>query len=247
MPSNEKALKAFYEKDANRFWDPRAGLTGRDLVVYPLLDECRGRVLEYGCGSGSLLLNLALEDRFTECIGVDISEEALRKVADAWREMSRAAGVDRSKVKLMVPKEDKVPEIPNNSVEVVLILAVLEHVLDPYTVLDELYRVSKPGGKLVVAVPNYGYIKHIVQLLFNIQPITGGSAPVKDWRHTGWDGMHLHTFVKSSLETILTDCGWIPERWTGWGSRFSRIGLGLMRRRFPRLFSGELVVVCRKK
>lgn len=250
MEVSKKHLKAFYEKDAERFWDPKGGLTGRDLVVYPLLNGTSGSVLEYGCGAGSLLLTLARESRFTKCIGVDISEAALSSISASWREMSgseRGPSSLINKVQLLVSQEDKLPQVPGSSVDVILALAVLEHVIDPYVVLDELYRIAKRTALLVAAVPNYGYIKHILQLLLNIQPITGGDSPVQEWRKTGWDGMHLHTFVQSSFETLLKDCGWIPQRWTGWGSRFRAVGFGRLRRRFPRLFSGELIAVCRKR
>jgi len=56
-------LKEYYEKDADRFWDPTLGMVGRDLDVYPLLADLKGQILEYGCGAGSLILNLALEER----------------------------------------------------------------------------------------------------------------------------------------------------------------------------------------
>ena len=36
-------LKEYYEEDAERFWDPRAGMTGRDLDIYPLLEGRSGR------------------------------------------------------------------------------------------------------------------------------------------------------------------------------------------------------------
>ena len=247
MSGTEKYLKSFYEKDAKRFWDPISGLTGRDTVVYPLLNGTSGCVLEYGCGAGSLLLYLAREDRFTKCIGVDISESALSAVSTAWARICREYGEQRGKVELIQPQDDQLPTIPSNSVDVVLALAVLEHVIDPYRVLDELYRIAKPGAVLVAAVPNYGYIKHILQLLFNIQPRTGRDEPVERWRYVGWDGMHLHTFVQSSFEILLKDCGWVPKRWTGWGSRFRAVGVGFLRRRMPRLFSGELIVLCRKE
>ena len=79
------------------------------------------------------------------------------------------------------------------------------------------------------------------------QPKTGTDEPVKNWRKVGWDGMHLHTFTKEELDILLRDCGWIPIKWTGWGRRFRRIGMGILRRKLPRLFSGELVVLCKKQ
>ena len=239
-----EAHKNFYELDSERFWDPRVGMTGRDLDVYPLLAGLSGRLLEYGCGSGSLLLGLAREARFGECIGVDVSERTLQAVERAWIDLNVA---EKDKVKLMVPQADHLPGVPDESIDVVISASSLEHVLDPYVVLDELYRIAKPSGRLICTVPNSAYLRHSVSMLFGIQPRTGTDEPVDNWRQAGWDGMHLHTFTRSSLEILLKDCGWIPEKWTGAGTRFNSLGFGRLRRRFPAFLSGELLTVCRRK
>lgn len=218
-------------------------MIGRDRHIYPLLDGLSGTLLEYGCGSGSLLLGLAREERFGECIGVDISEKALSMVRKAWDDLQTA---NREKVKLMVPRDDQLPEIPDRHVDVIISLATIEHVINPYTVLDELHRIASDRAVLVCCVPNYAYVKHRIQLLFGIQPRTGTDDPVENWRNVGWDGMHIHTFTRSSFSILLNDCGWKPEKWSGWGERFSRIGGGSLRRRFPGLLSGEITAVCRK-
>jgi SAM-dependent methyltransferase len=236
-------LKQYYEEDAERFWDPREGMTGRDLDIYPLLSGLSGSVLEYGCGSGSLLLGLAREPRFSECTGVDISEKALTGVARAWADLLPA---DKKKLHLTVPQSDRLPDVPNSSIDLVISVATLEHVVDPYVVLDELYRIAKADATLVCSVPNYAYLKHRIALLFGRQPRTGTDEPVEKWRTEGWDGMHLHTFTQSSFSTLLRDCRWIPHRWMGCGTRFNSIGLGYFRRRYPGLLSGELIAVCKK-
>ncbi|MCX4028806.1 class I SAM-dependent methyltransferase [Endozoicomonas sp. SM1973] len=241
---NINILKEYYEKDSERFWDPLEGMCGRDLDVYPLLEGLSGQLIEYGCGSGSLLIGLAKEERFENCIGVDISERAIAFIDKAWKNIPN---VDVNKLKLMNPQSDSLPEISIESMDVIVSVATIEHVLDPYKVLDELYRIAKPTATLICSVPNYAYLKHRIQLLFGIQPRTGTDEPVSNWREEGWDGMHLHTFTKSSFTTLLKDCGWIPNKWMGCGTRFNSIGLGYFRRKFPGIMSGELISVCRKR
>lgn len=239
-------LKDYYERDADRFWDPRIGLSGRDLAVYRLLDGLNGKVLEYGCGSGSLLLGLARESRFEQCYGVDISEKALGRIQNAWKDFAENRESD-GKLKLVLPSNDTLPQIPSNTFDVVISVATIEHVLDPYVVLDELHRIAKPDGVLISSVPNYAYLKHRIHLLFGIQPRTGTDEPVENWRKEGWDGMHLHTFTKKSFQVLLHDCGWEPQKWLGCGTRFNSIGLGVLRRNFPGLWSGEIIAICRKR
>jgi SAM-dependent methyltransferase len=239
-------LEQFYENDAERFWDPRKGMVGRDLAIYPLLNNFSGTVLEYGAGSGSLLLSLAIEDRFESLIGVDISEVALKKISNAWDQISQIHQKPPHKLTLAKPIEDTLPIVASGSVDLILSLDTIEHVLNPYVVIDEFYRVAKPGGVFVISVPNYGYIKYVAQLLRGRQPVTGGDEPVERWRTSGWDGWHLHTFTRESLSALLNDCGWSPELWTGYGDRGKRYGLELLRRKFPAMWSGALTVVCRK-
>lgn len=236
-------LREYYEDSAPRFWDPREGMVGRDVHIYPLIDGISGTLLEYGCGSGSFLLQLAKEDRFKKCIGVDISEKALEIVRKGWSEMD---GTDAGKLQLVIPQDDELPDIPANSVDVIVSLATIEHVINPYVVLDELHRIASDDAVLIVCVPNYAYIKHVIQLLFGIQPRTGTDDPVEEWRNVGWDGMHIHTFTKSSFSILLNDCGWKPEKWSGWGERFRSLGFERIRRRFPGFWSGEITTVCRK-
>ncbi|MFH1744857.1 MAG: class I SAM-dependent methyltransferase [bacterium] len=43
--------------------------------------------------------------------------------------------------------------LDNNYADFVLITEVLEHIKEPQKVLSEIYRISKPGGKIIMTVP----------------------------------------------------------------------------------------------
>jgi SAM-dependent methyltransferase len=232
-------LKGYYERTAHRFWSADAGLVGRDAIVYPLLAAGRGTVLEYGCGAGSLLLHLAREERFSRVVGVDISETVLDNVRHSLQGCPPQVS---EKVTLLQPHVDRLPEIPDRSIDLLISVATIEHVLDPYVVLDELYRIASEGATLVCSVPNYAYLKHRVALLRGELPRTGTDEPVRNWRQAGWDGMHLHTFTQRAFATLLEDCGWLPVEWTGWGERFG--WMRGLRQRFPGLLSGEIIARC---
>ena len=244
---NDDVLKSFYEDDAKRFWDPTAGMIGRDLTIYPLLDGISGSVLEYGPGSGSLLLALAKEARFSSLTGIDISEAAINALSAAWGTTSRQLGLPAEKLRLHRPVADTMPMIPTASVDLILSLDTIEHVINPYTVLDEFHRVGRPGSTFVISVPNYGYIKYVAQLLMGRQPVTGSDSPVEQWRHAGWDGYHLHTFTRQSLDVLLRDCGWEPVLWTGYGDKGRKFGMDILRKHYPAMWSGALTVVSRRK
>ena len=53
-------LKDYYERDADRFWDPRKGMVGRDLDVYafPFKNARKILVFSCACNDGKLLSQL---------------------------------------------------------------------------------------------------------------------------------------------------------------------------------------------
>ena len=57
------------------------------------------------------------------------------------------------------------PTIPDGSVDLITSLDTIEHVLDPYVVIDEVHRIAAPNGTFIISVPNYGYIKHALTLM----------------------------------------------------------------------------------
>ena len=199
-------------------------------------------MLEYGCGAGSLLLYLAREERFSRVMGVDISETVLGNVQ---RSLEQCPASVSQKTALLRPRGDRLPEIGDRSIDLIVSVATIEHVLDPYVVLDELFRIAKDGATLICSVPNYAYIKHRFTLLLGELPRTGTDEPVSNWRKAGWDGMHLHTFTRSAFTALLEDCGWRPVEWTGWGDRFP--WMRGLRQRFPGLLSGEIIARCTKR
>lgn len=101
--------------------------------VYRLV-PAGARVLDAGCGTGTLLSHLGAYKRF----GCDISK--------AYLERAKAHGeVCFSAVEQMPYK--------NNWFDAVLCTDVLEHVLDLNACVTELLRVLKPGGLLIVRTP----------------------------------------------------------------------------------------------
>jgi SAM-dependent methyltransferase len=100
-----------------------------------------GKVLDIGCGRG-LLLN-KLRERGWDPVGTELSEEAASHARDT----------------LGLPIETRpLGEIgfPDNEFDLVIVWHVLEHVYSPRAMLKEVGRILKPGGTLLVAVPNFG-------------------------------------------------------------------------------------------
>jgi 2-polyprenyl-3-methyl-5-hydroxy-6-metoxy-1,4-benzoquinol methylase len=97
-------------------------------------------------------------------------------------------------------------------------IAVLEHVIDVFHVMDEIKRICKSGATLILSVPNAAYLKNVRDLVLGRVPLTGThTREIRQWRSLGWDGGHFHQFTKSALIELFEDTGFTAQEWTGDG------------------------------
>ncbi|AQZ63509.1 similar to Methylase involved in ubiquinone/menaquinone biosynthesis [[Actinomadura] parvosata subsp. kistnae] len=106
----------------------------------------RGRALDFGCGAGRL--TNALAKHFPEVVGVDIAEPMLQEARRLDRSGGRVRFVHRAAPDLAC--------FENDSFDLVYTDRVLQH-LPPDLArgyLRELLRVARPGGAVVVGIPD---------------------------------------------------------------------------------------------
>jgi 2-polyprenyl-3-methyl-5-hydroxy-6-metoxy-1,4-benzoquinol methylase len=100
-----------------------------------------GRVLDVGCGRGWLLD--AFRRRGWTATGTELTEESARYAREALH-LDVLVG-DRA-----------VHALPEATYDVVILWHVLEHIAEPASLVADVARVLRPGGTLLVAVPNAG-------------------------------------------------------------------------------------------
>jgi ubiquinone/menaquinone biosynthesis C-methylase UbiE len=93
-----------------------------------------GRMLDFGCGAGEFLLRM--REAGWQCAGVEVSDVAVA--------VARGQGLH---------VEPSLQAFSDAHFDYVRANHSLEHVPDPRAVLQEMYRVLKPGGTLFIGVP----------------------------------------------------------------------------------------------
>ncbi|GIK38949.1 MAG: ubiquinone biosynthesis protein UbiE [Anaerolineae bacterium] len=102
------------------------------------------RVLDVGCGTGDYTLDLARQD--IRAIGIDLAPAMLA----AATHKAKASGLP---VGYVQGAAETLP-FPAESFNLVVSVTALEFVNSPQTVVAEMLRVLRPGGRLVVGVLN---------------------------------------------------------------------------------------------
>lgn len=113
------------------------------------------RVLDLGCGWGTF--SLALAPRVREVVGVDFSERSIELCRQRAREL-RLRNVS------FVRADAADTGLDAESFDVVVAADLVEHLYPQQTVeaLEEVRRVLKGGGRLVIWTPNRG---HFIEIL----------------------------------------------------------------------------------
>ena len=161
------------------------------------LEPVRGKVLDVGCGAGSVAKAVKRERPDLEVVGCDISRSALA-VAQASPE-----GVD-----FRAAPAEKLP-FADREFDFVWIFDVLEHVEKPEQVLREVARVLRPGGGFHIVLPLEGQPWTLYRLL------GCGTRWTAKVRHGG----HIQIFSAARFSGLAAFCG-LPVTTTRWSYHF---------------------------
>jgi SAM-dependent methyltransferase len=132
------------------------------------------RVLDVACGDG-VLGEMLIRSKSCKVVGLDVSPYA-RSVAE--RRGVEALACDIS--------EERFP-VADAAFDAATLLCCLEHIFDPGHALREAARAVRPGGRLLVTLPN------AVSLRFRLDFLRGRLS--RDFLHTNdGEGLHIRFF-----------------------------------------------------
>jgi SAM-dependent methyltransferase len=87
--------------------------------------------------------------------------------------------------------------LPDASVDFALCAFVLEHVADPYKVVEEMVRILRPGGRILLAVPSFSVRDTLAAHLF-------GELPSLNFEHLRSYGLvpNTHPWCETTPDTL---------------------------------------------
>lgn len=140
------------------------------------------KLLDIGCGIG----NIAdlYEKKIKEIHGIDISKSAIKQFTKRGHK-GKQYDLDRG-----IP-------YPDNTFKTILALDVIEHVIDPIQLAQEIERVAQPGAQIIITTPNELDLKMRLQLI-----LLGRSPHYWDYKRLRFNKHHT-LMCKKTFQTIM--------------------------------------------
>lgn len=141
-----------------------------------------GRLLDVGAGNGWFVARM--RDLGWDAQGVEPDPAAVRVAGEELGVEIKCSTLEAS-------------AYPDESVDVITLAHVIEHLPDPISTLKECRRILRLGGRVVITTPN---TRSLGRRLFR-----------EDWLH--WSiPQHMTLFCPSALENFVVQAGLVPVR-----------------------------------
>ena len=160
------------ELPEDRHWWFHTRTEGIRSLLDPLAGS-GGLVLDVGGGAGNMAHHLS---RYGRVIGTD---NALKPLL-----VARQRGLDSTLA------EAAASPFRSDSFDLIALLDIIEHCRDDDEVLAEAFRVSRPGGLVVVSTPAFSWL----------------------WSHNDVANRHLRRYSRRQLAALLRQAGFEPLR-----------------------------------
>lgn len=195
MLNHDDRVREEFARQADTFSASSAitdvGLTQRFVIA--LGEAAVGSVLDVACGPG--ILSAAIAKSAREVVAFDLTPEMLKKAAQRCSD----AGVGNVSF-----REGNAAELPfaNATFDAVVTRLSIHHFERPARVMSEIFRVLRPGGRLVVA-----------DVITSDQP---AEAELQNAIEILRDPSHVRMLPGSELTALVTEAGFAIEALTSW-------------------------------
>lgn len=183
-----EAVPASYYDDSiaknpiKRFWH-----SNRFRVIGQMVKGLTGNLLDIGCAGGTFTNELS-KHTTAQITGVDISKEAISYAKDTYPHID---------FDVHDAAQPRLP-YPDQSFDTVTLLEVLEHLLNPVETLQEMKRLVKKTGQVIVLVPSENWLFRALWSVWVKMP----------WGGKVWDDAHVQRFDGGKLKHLMEFIGY---------------------------------------
>jgi SAM-dependent methyltransferase len=205
-PAGAGRLRAFYEAPGTPVSSGPERARRQAAMLATVLAGRTGaqRIVDVGCGDGSATSLVSDLSARNTVIGVDWSATALAR-ARARGLLVVQGGVDTAGLPL-----------PDGCADVVIMSELIEHLVDTDSAVDEIRRVLRPGGVLLLSTPNLAAWFNRVLVGLGIQPVFSEVSLRGIYGRPGREVVgHLRLFTRRALVEFLAARGFSCERVLG--------------------------------
>jgi methionine biosynthesis protein MetW len=155
------------------------------------------QLLDIGCGDGFFTILLKDSIGAEEVVGIEIASEGIKAL--------EAKGIKAYKLDIdedIFPFQDSYFDVVNCS-------EIIEHLFNPDHMLQEIYRVLKPGGICIITTPNLAGWPSRLALLLGYQPYPTAVSPTHESAGKlfikGYEGQwgHIRVFTLKALKELI--------------------------------------------
>ena len=164
----------------------------KEMIPFIPLD-CE-RILEIGCSEGAFG-HLLKSERAMEVWGVEKEKEAAMHARNKLNFVFQGDFLEIEN------------QLPRNYFDCVVLNDVLEHFIDPWTLLSKIHPLLHSGSCIVCSIPNVRYIGNLYELLIK-----------KDWEYKSsgiLDVTHYRFYTKKSIIRLFESSGFSVVRIQG--------------------------------
>lgn len=197
--------------------DKRLNLGRKNIANYISSIDSIKNALDIGAGNGDDLLIIRTKFPKAKLNAIECYPPCIEKLQ---KNKINVFNIDIERTPL--PLEDE-------SMDLIIINQVLEHVKEIFWIFSEISRVLKSGGKLIIGVPNLASLHNRLLLLFGLQPtsIQTHSAHIRGftkkdlikfmnifnngYKIQGYSGSNFYPFppiLAKPLAKLFPSCAW---------------------------------------
>lgn len=185
--AQEKPDPVLVAKAAEDFKQLELRLADTDLI-----ERHDRALLDVGCGTGCFLQEA--KNAGWRVAGLELSTSLAAYARD-----KQGLEVDQASI-------ESVTHYPSESFDVITMFGVIEHLAYPRRAAEECHRLLRPGGLLVLQTPSEdGFIRQFGHFLYWL---SGGGVTFQINQLYQMGGGHSVCFNRSSMQTLLTLCGY---------------------------------------